>query len=491
MANITPKTREELVQSFIDTAIANSNITSISNTSALIGLAQAVASIVSNFYNDLTLAFPSTILQGLYDLFNFSSMSATSSTVTITLTGTSGSPIPIGAQFSTSGTPSNPAIVFQTTQSATISSSGTTTIQAISTTTGINTNVVANSITNIITPIIGVSSITNLSPSYGGTNAENATNQLNRFNQYLDSISTGTVASITYNLSQISGVDKLSTVTPPYYYGFQDANGTFSDYSRSLNSPKGISFAPFITSPSVGDAFYIGADRQFTKSYLDVETVGSGLYATWQYWDNNTSGWSSLTLTDNTLNGQVNGSLYWTAPSGWGTTVVNNVRAFWLRLSLTSGSYVTMPTWFQFMPADPIPPIVDIYVYPTASSSGSVVLQNVLNEAPNYLATYYTPNVKQPNVVVTDIALSVTPTSFGQSVDITTPIQNNITNLFNNLNIGQSITLAQISYAAFSIFEGTAIASVDVTSPQYSVYVGVDTLLTIGTITVTITPGVD
>ncbi|MBI4100820.1 hypothetical protein HY439_03745, partial [Candidatus Microgenomates bacterium] len=102
------------------------------------------------------------------------------------------------------------------------------------------------------------------------------------------------------------------------------------------------------------DYFYIGSHDQFTGVNLDLATVGVGdASITWEYCSANTDvmtacdTWSTLTMTDTDTNAQhlrSSGNFYFTDPASWVKSNVNSGRSlWWIRGSVSSGSYATYP----------------------------------------------------------------------------------------------------------------------------------------------------
>ena len=97
---------------------------------------------------------------------------ATAASGVLTITGAEGTVFPVGFRFCTPSTAIVPNVEFEATESATIDSSGTTTIRVTCIEKGTVGNVPANSITLMSSPIGGVVSITNEAEITGGTETE-------------------------------------------------------------------------------------------------------------------------------------------------------------------------------------------------------------------------------------------------------------------------------------------------------------------------------
>lgn len=97
---------------------------------------------------------------------------AVAATVMLRFTGAPGTVIPAGTQVSTPSTETAPAIVFATTQEATIGGSGTVDVPAQAVEPGSSGNVAAGTLTMLADPIPGVESVTNPSAATGGVDEE-------------------------------------------------------------------------------------------------------------------------------------------------------------------------------------------------------------------------------------------------------------------------------------------------------------------------------
>lgn len=97
---------------------------------------------------------------------------ATAATGLLQITGVEGTVFPVGFRFCTPSTAIAPNVEFEALESATIDSSGETTIRVVCIETGTAGNVPANCVTLMSKPIGGVATITNENPITGGTETE-------------------------------------------------------------------------------------------------------------------------------------------------------------------------------------------------------------------------------------------------------------------------------------------------------------------------------
>lgn len=461
--------------------LANSTLTNVRSSGRLNAVNGGTAAVLTAFYRDLQIGVYTNAIQGAFDAFGFNSLPAQSATVTLSVNVTQATTIPQGFTASTVGTPSTPAVVFQTLAATAVAAAGTVSVTMSAVIPGTSGNVPAASITNIITPVAGVVSVTNPASASGGVNAESLSAQLARFQVYLQSLADATNVALAYAASQVSGVVLSNAVGNPYLTGIQQNTTIYNVYTTSLNSPKGVPFAPFVATPTAGDSFYIGSTGLFSGLYLDVSTAGSGLTATWEYWDG--SAWGALSPTiDQTSNGQTSGSVAWAIPSDWASTTVGGLSAFYIRLNLTSAAYTTMPTWYSGFANDPPPGFV--YVYVTTNPSATNVLTSVQAALEAVRASGDTVIVQNATLVVETLSLTVIPTQTGAAQDLVSLVQTAITNLFSALQIGESLPLSAVISAVQGIGNGTYITQVNISSPTTDMIAAPSQWLTVGTVSV-------
>lgn len=106
---------------------------------------------------------------------------AVKATGQVIFTGTHGAVIPVGTQVSTSGSEHPPAVIFATTEEATIGQDGTTTVNIEAVDAGKSGNVPAETITLFVQPVSGVTAVTNPDPTTGGEDEESDESLLERY----------------------------------------------------------------------------------------------------------------------------------------------------------------------------------------------------------------------------------------------------------------------------------------------------------------------
>lgn len=97
---------------------------------------------------------------------------AVAATVTLRFTGAPGTVIPAGTRVSTVSTQTVPAVLFETTQAATIPAGGSVDVPAVAVQPGAAGNVAAGTLTMLASPLPGVTSVTNPSAAAGGIDEE-------------------------------------------------------------------------------------------------------------------------------------------------------------------------------------------------------------------------------------------------------------------------------------------------------------------------------
>jgi uncharacterized phage protein gp47/JayE len=138
-------TRQQIAQQITSYVLANSPLTTVGSTSALQALANAVAAVLSQYYQTLQSQLPQVALQGLFSLFDFSALSPTAATGLLNLIGTPATVVPQGTTVSTVGSPGNPAVLFQTGSQVTLLAADPTTPLSLSQSSG-SSSFAANSL---------------------------------------------------------------------------------------------------------------------------------------------------------------------------------------------------------------------------------------------------------------------------------------------------------------------------------------------------------
>ena len=484
---VSTPSQDSLATLFTATVLQQSPLTDVQPTSTVSGLAYANAALLIDFYQALNLQVPQAVLQGLYTLMDFNPLPATPSTVDLVFSGTPGTQVPTGMLTSTVGTATTPAIIFSTTQSGTVTNSGTLNLTAASTQTGSATQVSAQTITTLVSPLVGITTVTNPQAAQGGTNAESPSAQQQRFTEYLASKQGATVNAIQYGLGPAnqSTVQQLAVIPPFTLTVFLDQGGTFTNVSNSLASPKGVPVNPWPTNLAVGDAVYIGCPNLFSKLYWDVDQAGSGGSYQWQYWSHTANAWQPLTLTlDETHQGQTAGTTTWDLPADWVPTLVNGLTYFWIRLVATTTTFTVLPSWYQVLPLQPPPGFVEIVGMPPTGTDPAVMLSALAPQAASWVGAAETGVLIAATPQTLNLTVTITPTIYGSSVLTSSLIQATLTQYLNTLGIGNAFQPAQAAYALQQLYNGSAIA--DVTFNVGTVYVPPTTVLVPGTIQVTI-----
>ncbi len=128
------------------------------------------------------------------------------------------------------------------------------------------------------------------------------------------------------------------TITPPYFPSVFYFNGsTYTDYTNAAKTSAGTSttagdvqiFA--VAGATNGDYFYVGSDYKFQQAYFKIVANAYSQVVAFEYW--NGAVWSALTVTDNTTNFTVAGTVEFTPPADWATVAVNGATRYWVRFS--------------------------------------------------------------------------------------------------------------------------------------------------------------
>lgn len=148
---------------------------------------------------------------------------ATKAVGTITVTGTPGTVIPVGTGVNTESDGVSLAVLFQTTETATIGGAGTTTATIEAIVPGIVGNVAAGTIVLLTQPQPGITGITNLMATAGGTESESDAALLERVLRRARTPSTGGNKADYVNWAlEVAGVGGVSVMP------LKNGNGTVS-----------------------------------------------------------------------------------------------------------------------------------------------------------------------------------------------------------------------------------------------------------------------
>lgn len=131
---------------------------------------------------------------------------------------------------------------------------------------------------------------------------------------------------------------------------FVGYKGIFN-YDAALNAYSANYFETDVWSPfgdnannTVNDAFYIGSPVAFgTLSAHVITPITTTGTVVWEFW--NGSAWTSFTPTGAGFGSAGPGAITFGTLTGWTSTTVNSVSAFWIRLRLSVVGTTTAGTW--------------------------------------------------------------------------------------------------------------------------------------------------
>jgi hypothetical protein len=160
----------------------------------------------------------------------------------VTFTGINGTIIPAGSVVQTTGTD----VVKFTTDAAVTIALGTATVDITAESPGADGNVAATTITSLGTPIPGVASVSNVNPTYDGTDVELDEDYRYRCKGALIALAKGTLEAIRLAVLGVSGVISVSAYedldihkATLYVYGVSSPNTDVDDAIESTR-PAGI-----------------------------------------------------------------------------------------------------------------------------------------------------------------------------------------------------------------------------------------------------------
>lgn len=148
-----------------------------------------------------------------------------------------------------------------------------------------------------------------------------------------------------------------STVFDTVYLYNGDSGAGYIDNTSEAGTEDGTEFNLMDSS---NDYLYVGLDTTFSGIKFEFQTRGSNYTLRVEYYDEGSgvNDWVELTsnnndLTDNTSDFESNGNITWSIPDDWGTTTVNSVSKYWIRISTTTEP-VTTSKAFYIIPADSV-----------------------------------------------------------------------------------------------------------------------------------------
>jgi len=164
---------------------------------------------------------------------------------------------------------------------------------------------------------------------------------------------TGKILSLYDSAQELVSIDNSGATTfkPAsfdYVYNF-DGVGTYTDNTAEAKSSGGTGFTILAAENPSNDEFYLGLDHKFNTIYFGLATSSAGTTTLAAQYSTST-GWAELTVTDNTSNLTVDGTITFTAPADWTTTAVNGQTKYWIRLGSTGTEITTAPMAYSVSP---------------------------------------------------------------------------------------------------------------------------------------------
>ncbi|RKZ25658.1 hypothetical protein DRQ26_05560, partial [bacterium] len=146
-----------------------------------------------------------------------------------------------------------------------------------------------------------------------------------------------------------AGAESATTFDKVYLYD----GSSYTDNTTEAGIENGTEFNLM---SDTGDYLYIGSSSTFSGIKFEFQTRGSEYTLKVEYYDESSgvNDWVELTantnnLDDDTNNFESDGKISWTIPDSWGTTTVNSVNKYWIRISTTS-SPVTIAKAYYIIP---------------------------------------------------------------------------------------------------------------------------------------------
>jgi hypothetical protein len=149
-----------------------------------------------------------------------------------------------------------------------------------------------------------------------------------------------------------AGTESASSFVYAYFY---DASlSTYNDITTEAGTEGGTEFSVV---EATSDYLYLGSPSKFNGAKFEFQTRGSNYTLQVEYYKS--GAWTVLSTTtnslvDNTSNFGSDGTITWTAPSDWVSTVINSKTEYWVRISTTT-TPVTNAKVYYLIPYNSVP----------------------------------------------------------------------------------------------------------------------------------------
>ena len=184
---------------------------------------------------------------------------------------------------------------------------------------------------------------------FGTTNDPTTASQLPQWiEKYNEGNSGGNPNGISFSEEIFGGASQGIAMGQDYFYGisgdfiavtkisnhysvqkafmYDNSSNTYIDYTSAINNYTANDVNLLPSTPTVGDAFFFGADFKFRALRIEIGTAGSGITITWKYW--NGSSWMNLqNVVDNTNSFTASGGnyVYYDLPTDWQQNSVSGI----------------------------------------------------------------------------------------------------------------------------------------------------------------------
>jgi uncharacterized phage protein gp47/JayE len=482
---LQPITASQALQDMVAFVQANSSISAFSPGDPQRAILEAVALKIEQLSLANTQGLLQIASQGSMDAFGFAPLPATYATGTLTFSGSGGTVVPAGTQVSTVPAPNVPTILYATTAAVTLpTGSGTqqASVAAAALQAGAGQNVQAGTLTVLVSQVAGITAVTNAAAIDNGQDAQTTAQQQAAFGAAVLALQQASGPALVKAAIGVSGIAQAAVVENPATVNLTiTSGGAVTDNSDEANLPWGAPYPAFAASPTVGDAFVIGADTIFTSAWIRLDVNGSGLTGSWQYWN---GAWTALTATDGTSGLSQSGSLSFTAPSDWVQTILGGYQGYFVRFVLSSASYTTMATVYHIFLRDPPPGVVDLVVANGANVLTTETLDLVSAAAEGVRLPGITVNVVAATLHTLAVTASVTSAPGYATATVSTQVIAAITGYLQGLPIGAAAYISALTAAVFTV---AGVVAVTFSAPTADTLVPATTLIVPGTIQATVT----
>ena len=443
------KTWEQITASLVNffvgaqAVITDMNIGGVART-----LLESYAMEMEELYYRIYMAISVAISQAIYMAFGFGLLPALQAHGSVTFTSTY--PAPIAGITIPQGTivQSQSGVIFTTDSTGMITSGTSTVIVAITAqTAGASGNVGAGTITVLPTPISGIASLTNVSATALGADAETETQRALRFTRYIAALSRGTLGALLYAAIDLGGAVDAAILEAPMPAAAPTVTPT--------GTPGGTAYTYYLVARNeVGGGI---------PSFAGSTATGNATLSVSNY---NHITWTAVPLAQ-TYDVLVN-------VSGTIKSIATGITdLFFNDIGGARSTYVFDPRG-----------VVNVYARDGNNALSGAIYTSVLAQLNAYRAAGVYVTAQAPSPVTLNVVGTVSYTASMDPIALAATIQTLITNFFGTMNIGNDFVLEALRQAIYNMTPG--IRNVVLSSPTADQVIRPSQIAVLGSQTITL-----